>query len=77
MSLDLTKNFFPLPVLKKLVDLCKRYKLNQIVLKLADDHAWRLEVNSTTMDFAELHKVLRNQCLQNTFFILNSQEHEI
>ena len=60
MSLDLTKNFFPLPVLKKLVDLCKRYKLNQIVLKLADDHAWRLEVNSTTMDFAELHKVLRN-----------------
>ena len=54
-SLDLTKNLFPLPVLKKLVDLMKMYKLNHLILNLADDHAWRLEVDG--IDFPELHTV--------------------
>ena len=55
VGLDLTKNLFSIPVLKQFIDLLAMYKLNHLILNLADDHAWRLEMEK--IDFDELHTV--------------------
>ena len=54
---DVTKNFFPPSTIKKFIALMKKYKLNNLVLKLADDYAWRLEM-PRAMDFEELTTVI-------------------
>jgi len=46
LSVDIARHFFPLPVLKEIVDLCALYKLNALHLHLTDDQGWRLELTS-------------------------------
>lgn len=42
--LDVTRHFFPLPVVKKLIDSLHLYKINTLHLHLNDDQGWRLEI---------------------------------
>lgn len=61
VGLDLTKNLFSIPVLKQFIDLLAMYKLNHLILNLADDHAWRLEMEK--IDFDELHTFASKRCI--------------
>ena len=56
VQLDVTKNFMSANVVKKLIQLMKMYKLNNLVLNLADDYGWRLQMPAR-MKFDELVNV--------------------
>ncbi len=44
IHLDVSRHFFSLDYLKKLVDLMALYKLNKFHLHLTDDQGWRIEI---------------------------------
>ncbi|GAA4433502.1 beta-N-acetylhexosaminidase [Georgenia halophila] len=44
LSIDIARHFFPLSVLKEVVDLAAGYKLNALHVHLTDDQGWRLEL---------------------------------
>lgn len=44
LSMDVSRSFFPVNELKKLVDLLAFYRMNTLHLHLSDDQGWRLEV---------------------------------
>lgn len=46
MMLDVARHFFPLPVIKQLIDWLAAYKFNRLHLHLSDDQGWRIEVKS-------------------------------
>ncbi|MEC3878104.1 glycoside hydrolase family 20 protein [Parapedobacter sp. 10938] len=45
LHLDVSRHFYPLPFLKKFVDLMALYKFNTFHWHLADGAGWRLEIN--------------------------------
>jgi hexosaminidase len=44
LALDLARNFQPMPVVLRYLDLLARYKLNVLHMHLTDDEGWRLEI---------------------------------
>ncbi|TPG71852.1 beta-hexosaminidase [Hymenobacter nivis] len=44
MHLDVSRHMFPLPVLKKWVDVLALYKINTLHWHLTDDQGWRIEI---------------------------------
>lgn len=44
LMVDITRHFFGLPTLKKVLDLMAAYKLNVLHLHLSDDQGWRIEI---------------------------------
>ncbi|MBZ5857674.1 beta-N-acetylhexosaminidase [Flavihumibacter profundi] len=44
LHLDVSRNFFPIPVLEKLLDMMALYKLNTFHWHLTDGPGWRLEI---------------------------------
>lgn len=42
--LDVARHFFPVPSIKKLLDLLAQYKINRFQWHLTDDEAWRIEI---------------------------------
>ena len=44
--LDVSRHFFPVEEVKRLIDLIAAYKLNRLHLHLTDDQGWRLMINS-------------------------------
>ena len=44
IHLDVSRHYFPLPILKRFIDVAARYKLNVFHWHLTDDEAWRLEI---------------------------------
>jgi len=46
IMLDVSRHFFPLSDIKKLIDEMARYKFNTLHLHLTDDNGWRIEIKS-------------------------------
>ncbi len=46
MMLDVSRHFFGVDDVKRLIDLLALYKINTLHLHLSDDQGWRLEINS-------------------------------
>ncbi len=46
LSMDVTRNFFPVSEIKALIDTLSLYHMNTLHLHLSDDQGWRLEVPS-------------------------------
>ena len=46
MMLDVARHFFPVPVVKAVIDRLATYKLNRLHLHLTDDQGWRLMIHS-------------------------------
>ena len=44
IHLDVSRHFFPVPVVKQYIDLAARYKLNTFHWHLTDDQGWRIEI---------------------------------
>lgn len=44
IHLDVSRHFFPVPVVERYIDLAARYKLNTFHWHLTDDQGWRLEI---------------------------------
>lgn len=44
MQLDVVRHFFPVPFVKKYIDLLARYKMNSFHWHLTDDQGWRIEI---------------------------------
>ncbi|MEL6673501.1 MAG: family 20 glycosylhydrolase [Bacteroidota bacterium] len=44
MHLDVSRHFFPVPVIKRYLDLMALYKLNHFHWHLTDDQGWRIEI---------------------------------
>jgi hexosaminidase len=44
MHLDVGRHFFPIPFIKKYIDLMAQYKLNNFHWHLTDDQGWRIEI---------------------------------
>ena len=44
LMVDVTRHFFGVPTLKKVIDLMAAYKLNVLHLHLSDDQGWRIEI---------------------------------
>ncbi|HPT82541.1 MAG TPA: beta-N-acetylhexosaminidase [Limnochordia bacterium] len=44
--LDVARSFFPVPEVKRLIDLLAGYKINRLHLHLSDDQGWRIMINS-------------------------------
>ena len=44
MHLDVVRHFFPVPFVKKYIDLLARYKMNSFHWHLTDDQGWRIEI---------------------------------
>ncbi len=44
MHLDVVRHFFPIPFVKKYIDLLARYKMNSFHWHLTDDQGWRIEI---------------------------------
>ena len=44
MMLDVTRHFFHVPVVKKLIDSLHLYKINKLHMHLNDDQGWRLDI---------------------------------
>ena len=44
LMVDVTRHFFGVPTLKKVIDLLVAYKLNVLHLHLSDDQGWRIEI---------------------------------
>ncbi|MEO5584634.1 MAG: family 20 glycosylhydrolase [Flavobacteriales bacterium] len=44
MHLDVARHFFPVPFVKKYIDLLARYKMNSFHWHLTDDQGWRIEI---------------------------------
>jgi len=44
MHLDVVRHFFPVPFVKKYIDLVARYKMNSFHWHLTDDQGWRIEI---------------------------------
>lgn len=53
MHLDVSRHFFPIPYLKKLIDLMALFSLNRFHWHLTDDQGWRIE----SKKFPLLHQV--------------------
>ena len=45
VMVDTSRHFFPIPVLKQLIQAMSHYKLNILHLHLSDNQGWRLEIN--------------------------------
>lgn len=45
-QLDVCQHFFDADVIKKYIDATSRLKINQFILKLANEQAWRLEIKN-------------------------------
>lgn len=46
MMLDVSRHFFEMDEVKRLIDLMSLYKLNYLHLHLSDDQGWRIEIKS-------------------------------
>jgi hexosaminidase len=46
IHLDVSRNYFSLPTLKRFIDIAARYKLNTFHWHLTDNEAWRLQIRS-------------------------------
>ena len=46
MMLDVARHFFPVAVIKHVIDWLAFYKMNRLHLHLTDDQGWRIEINS-------------------------------
>lgn len=46
VMLDVSRHFFPVEDVKRLIDLVAAYKINILHLHLSDDQGWRLEIKS-------------------------------
>jgi hexosaminidase len=44
MHLDISRHFFPVPFIKKYIDLLARHKMNIFHWHLCDDQGWRIEI---------------------------------
>lgn len=44
IHLDVSRHFFPVPVVKQYIDLAARYKLNVFHWHLTDDQGWRIQI---------------------------------
>ncbi|HKW44752.1 MAG TPA: family 20 glycosylhydrolase [Candidatus Eremiobacteraceae bacterium] len=44
IHLDVSRHFFPVPVVERYIDLAARYKLNEFHWHLTDDQGWRIEI---------------------------------
>ena len=44
MHLDVCRHFFPVPFIKKYIDLLARYKMNSFHWHLTDDQGWRIQI---------------------------------
>ena len=44
IHLDVSRHFFPVPVVEQYIDLAARYKLNTFHWHLTDDQGWRIEI---------------------------------
>lgn len=44
IHLDVSRHFFPVPVVERYIDLAARYKLNTFHWHLTDDQGWRIEI---------------------------------
>jgi hexosaminidase len=44
MHLDVCRHFFPVPFIKKYIDLLARYKMNSFHWHLTEDQGWRIEI---------------------------------
>jgi len=44
MHLDVSRHFFPVPFIKKFIDLLARHKMNVFHWHLCDDQGWRIEI---------------------------------
>jgi hexosaminidase len=44
IHLDVSRHFFPVPVVERYIDLAARYKLNVFHWHLTDDQGWRIEI---------------------------------
>ncbi len=44
LHLDVVRHFFPVPVVKRYIDLMARYKLNTFHWHLTDDQGWRIQI---------------------------------
>ncbi|HTV74345.1 MAG TPA: family 20 glycosylhydrolase [Candidatus Acidoferrales bacterium] len=44
IHLDVSRHFFPVPVVERYIDLAARFKLNTFHWHLTDDQGWRLEI---------------------------------
>lgn len=44
LHLDVSRHFFPIPVIKEYIDLMSNYKLNTFHWHLVDDQGWRIEI---------------------------------
>lgn len=44
LHLDVSRHFFPIPVIKEYIDLMSAYKLNTFHWHLVDDQGWRIEI---------------------------------
>lgn len=47
-ELDVCQHFFGVDVIKKYIDAISKLKMNQFILKLADEKAWRLEIKNNS-----------------------------
>ncbi|KAH3877145.1 hypothetical protein DPMN_001001 [Dreissena polymorpha] len=65
VKLDVTKTFFPVTTVLKLLRLMKMYKFNELVLVLGSDDAMRVPLVSTA-DFKEIELFATNECLGKT-----------
>jgi hexosaminidase len=46
VMIDVSRHFFSIGILHKLVDRMSYYKLNKLHLHLSDDHGWRMEIKA-------------------------------
>ncbi len=44
--LDVSRHFFPVEAIKRVIDLIAAYKMNTLHLHLSDDQGWRIEIKS-------------------------------
>jgi hexosaminidase len=44
IMLDISRNFYPMDSVKRVIDIMAMYKLNVLHMHLADDEAWRIEI---------------------------------
>jgi len=46
VHLDVSRHFFPVPVVEQYIDLAARFKLNRFHWHLTDDQGWRIEIRA-------------------------------
>ena len=81
IHLDVSRHFFSIDYLKKLVDLLALYKMNKFHLHLTDDQGWRIEIKKypklteegAWRSFNKLDSVCTERSKDNPDFIIDPQ----